>query len=228
MTTVNLSDTPPATVGHPVAERANTLTHGLGTLLSIAGAVVLLSVATAEGGFWRILGCGIFAGSMVAVYTASTLSHGITTPRLRRRLRILDQGFIYLLIAGTYTPFALAYQRTPGWWAFLGLVWAIALIGFCSKVLFTHRIEAVAIWSYVLLGWLPLLAAPSLMNSVPSVALWWMLLGGLCYMLGTVFLVYDHKHLHFHAVWHLFVIAGSTWHFFAILCFVASVPHSGG
>jgi hemolysin III len=136
--------------------------------------------------------------------------------------RALDQGFIYFLIAATYTPFSLAYLRTTEWWLLLGAVWGVALYGFVSKVFFAHRVEAVSIWPYVLLGWLPIISVPALIHLVDDAAFWWMLVGGLCYTVGTVFLVCDQKVRHFHAIWHLLVIAGSACHFLAILLFVAS------
>jgi hemolysin III len=117
-------------------------------------------------------------------------------------------------------PFAVAYLRTSGWFLFFGLMWTVALCGFVSKLLFSHRVEAVAIWSYVLLGWMPVATVPSLVEMVPAAALWWMLIGGLCYTCGTLFLVYDNRHPLFHAIWHLFVMAGSTCHFMTIFFFV--------
>jgi hemolysin III len=108
-----------------------------------------------------------------------------------------------------------------GWWfLFFGVMWTVALCGFVSKTLFSHRVDTVAIWIYVLLGWMPLPTIPSLIEAVPAVALWWMLVGGLLYTCGTLFLVYDDRHPLFHGVWHMFVIAGSTCHFLTIFFFV--------
>ena len=131
---------------------------------------------------------------------------------------------IYLLIVGTYTPFALEYLRFGWWWLFLLLMWTAALVGFLSKLLFLHRIDAVTIWSYVSLGWLPIIPAWIYLDLVPWGALAWILIGGLCYTAGTVFLVLDHRRFHFHAIWHLFVIAGSVCHFYAVFLFVACAP----
>jgi hemolysin III len=206
-----------------VEELANTLTHGIGVVLSVAGAVVLIDRACSAGDAWRIAGCGIFAAALVAVYAASTLSHAAQPP-WRRMFRILDQGLIYLLIVGTFTPLALEYLRSGWWWLLLALMWTIALGGFISKVFFTHRIDAVTIWSYVLLGWIPILPAARYVDLVPAAALWWVLIGGLCYTAGTVFLVLDYRRFHFHAIWHLFVMAGSLCHFSAIFLFVACRP----
>ena len=194
------------------------------TSLSIAGAIVLIARAHSQGDDYRVAGCTIFAMTLMAVYAASTLSHTPLRPRLRHLFRSLDQGSIYLLIAGTCMPFALTYLRTGWWFLFFGLMWTVALCGFVSKILFSHRVEAVAIWCYVLLGWMPVATARSLMEVVPAAALWWMLIGGLCYTCGTLFLVHDNRHPLFHAVWHVFVMAGSTCHFMAIFFFVADLP----
>lgn len=202
-------------------ESANTVTHGLGFLLSLLGSIALLMSVAQTGDPWRVVGCVIYAFSLMAVYAMSTLSHVCVAPRLRQWFRMLDQGFIYLLIVGTYTPFSLAYLRTGPWLAFLGAMWLVAVIGFLSKILLAHRVDSVSIWIYVILGWMPVFSAFPLAERMPTTGLWWMLIGGLCYTIGTLFLIFDRHVRHFHALWHLFVIAGSTCHFFAILFFVA-------
>jgi len=205
-------------------EIANSVTHGIGLVLSLAGSLVLLSRLQSQPDVWRWLGCGVFAAALVAVYAASTLSHAVARPTWRRRFRILDQSCIYLLIVATYTPFALEYLRFGWWWFFLMLMWTAALIGFLSKLLFMHRIDKATTWSYLLLGWLPIIPAWAYLNLVPLGALAWILAGGLCYTAGTVFLVLDHRPFHFHAIWHLFVIAGSACHYCGIFHFVACAP----
>jgi hemolysin III len=207
-----------------VEEIANSVTHGIGLILSLAGSWILLSRVLPQPDMWRLLGCGVFAAALVAVYAASTLSHAVTRPAWRRAFRILDQGCIYLLIVGTYTPFALEYLRFGWWWFFLLLMWTAALGGFLSKLLLLHRIDAVTIWSYLLLGWLPIIPAWVYPDLVPWGALMGILVGGLCYTAGTVFLIFDHRRLHFHAIWHLFVLAGSACHFCAVFLFVAGAP----
>ena len=233
---MSLTDCSPAELdqGQPLAldplgrssaeELVHTLTHGFGLLLSVVGAVVLLLRVLTEGDVWRVAGCGIFAAALIAVYAASTLSHAVARPRLKRVFRILDQAFIYLLIVGTYTPLALEYLRDGWLWLFLALMWVVALIGFVSKTLFSHRIDAVTIWTYVLLGWLPICLARTYVGIVPAAAMWWVLAGGLCYTFGTVFLVLDHRRLHFHAIWHVLVMAGSICHYCAVFLFVACAP----
>jgi hemolysin III len=205
-------------------EAVNSLTHGVGLILSLVGGGILLARVMSQPHTWRLIGCCVFATALVTVYAASTLSHAVPRPAWRRAFRILDQGCIYLLIVGTYTPFALEYLRFGWWWLFLLLMWTAALIGFLSKLLFLHRIDAVTIWSYVLLGWLPIIPAWVYLGLVPWGALTWIFVGGLCYTAGTVFLVLDHRRFHFHAIWHLFVIAGSVCHFSAVFLFVACAP----
>jgi hemolysin III len=151
----------------------------------------------------------------------STLSHTARSPRWKSLFRRLDQGFIYLLIVATFTPFSLAYLRSGVGWALLAAMWAVALVGFAAKVFFAHRVEAVSVVSYVVLGWMPVLAAPAMIHVIPLGAFLWCLGGGLCYTLGTLFLINDERVRHFHAVWHVCVIAGSVCHFLGILMFVA-------
>lgn len=205
-------------------EIANTVTHGLGFLLSVAGATALMLSVVRVGDGWRVAGCGIYAFSLVAVYAMSTLSHFWADDKQRSLFRKLDQGFIYFLIVGTYTPFSMAFLRTLPWWLFLAILWTLAMVGFFSKVLLAHRVNRVSIWMYVLLGWMPIFATPCLLDPVGSQGMWWMLIGGLCYTSGTVFLIFDNHVRHFHALWHLAVIAGSISHFFVILICVA-VPN---
>jgi len=206
-------------------ELVNALTHALGFVLAVVGGLVMVVNVMAHGDPWRIAGCGVFVASLVAVYAASTLSHSSTSVRWKAFFRRLDQGFIYLLIVGTYTPFGLAYWRTPAGWLLLGALWTVAVLGFFSKIFLGHRVHSVSMWSYITLGWLPVLAVPSMVHSVPLVIGGWMLVGGLCYTAGTFFLVFDTRVRHFHAVWHLLVIAGSAFHFLGIFSAVASAAN---
>jgi len=201
-------------------ERVNAITHGVGFVLAVIGALVMAYLMFKRGDVWIEAGCAIYLASLVCVYAMSTLSHGDWPARQKSMFRRLDQAFIYLLIAGTYTPFSLAYLRSGWWWALLGMIWLVAIVGFVSKLLFAHRVEAVSLISYVMLGWMPILAAPALMTTLPFGAFAWMLIGGACYTVGTLFLRYDERVRHFHAAWHLCVIAGSTCHFLGILFFV--------
>ena len=203
-------------------ELANSITHGIGLVLSLLGAVVMTTVYGSNDP-WRIAGCSVYLTSLIAVYAMSTLSHSIQEPRRRSFYRALDQGSIYLLIAATYTPFSMAYLHTAPWWILLGLVWLVALWGFASKVLCGHRLESVSMWPCLILGAMPLVAIPTLVGMLSVAALWWMMLGVACYIVGLVFWLNDRRVRHFHAVWHILVIAGSLSHFMGILLFVVRV-----
>jgi hemolysin III len=208
-----------STMLSPAEELANRITHGIGLVLSLVGVAVMATVL-GNGDGWRVAGCSVYLASLIGVYAMSTLSHTFEAPRLRMFFRALDQGTIYLLIAATYTPFSMAYLHTVPWWIVLGLVWTIALWGFFSKVLFAYRVEEVSMWPCIILGVIPFVCVPSLIGVVSLAALWWMLLGVAFYTLGLVFWVNDRRVRHFHAVWHILVMAGSTCHFVGILMFV--------
>ncbi|HVU87804.1 MAG TPA: hemolysin III family protein [Pirellulales bacterium] len=213
----NTFDAGTATLPRLEDEIANSITHGIGLALSLVGAAALVIAAARTADTREFVGCLIYGLSLVAVYAASTLSHVFWQPRLRRVFRMLDQGCIYLLIAGTFTPLALRYLRDGWWWVLLATMWTIAVVGFCSKVFLAHRVEAVSTAAYVVMGWLPVLAAKPMIAVTPGRCLWMMFAGGLCYTVGTLFLTFDRKALYLHAVWHIFVIAGSAVHYFAIL-----------
>jgi hemolysin III len=202
-------------------ELLNTATHGLGLMLAVIGALVVTASAWHYGNVWHVIGCAVYAVSLIAVYAASTLSHSCSSVRWKDFFRRLDQGFIYLLIVGTYTPFGLAYWRTTAGWLMLAALWSVAIVGFVSKVVLAHRVHTISMWSYIVLGWLPILSVPIISQYVPLTIGGWMLIGGLCYTIGTLFLFYDARIRHFHAVWHMMVIAGSAFHFLGILESVA-------
>lgn len=197
-------------------EAANTATHLIGLLLSLAGAAAIVA-AREHTDVGTAIACGVYATTLVIVYTVSTLSHAVQKPRAKHLLRVWDQGTIYLLIAGTYTPFVWAYTSSYFRWIVLAAIWAVALIGLCSKVCVEHRVIEFSALSYVLFGWVPALA---LINSVPLIAAAWMAAGGISYTLGTLFLGLDHKHRYLHATWHIFVIAASACHYYAIYVFI--------
>ncbi len=202
-------------------ETANSITHGTGFALSLVASAVLLQKASQSPDHWVLVGCGIYALTMVAVYAASTLSHAVHSPGPRRLFRILDQACIYLLIAGSYTPFGLTYLRGGWMWLLFAAMWGVAFLGFLSKTWLRHRVDASSPWTYVMLGWMPITAAWPIMESVPSGALWWMLFGGVLYTVGTLFLKFDSYMRYFHSVWHVLVIAASAAHFWAIYHYVA-------
>ncbi len=203
-------------------EAANTITHGLGLLLSLVGSVVMIIWAVQGGDRWRVVGCSIYVAMLVAVYAMSTLSHACSEPKQKRFYEMLDQAFIYLLIVGTYTPFVLTYLRAAPWWGLLAVLWSIAFFGFFSKLLRLKTLDKTSVWLHLVLGWAPIISVPALIGRLPTAGLWWMLVGGLCYSIGTIFLVFDRHVRHFHALWHLLVIAGSASHYFVILFAVAA------
>ncbi len=200
-------------------EFANTLTHGAGVVLSGAGAVALLSVCS----HWAVmLACGLYALTLLATYAASSLSHGVRRPDWKHVLIVWDQGVIFLLIIGTYTPFLVAYLPTPWTVPVLALLWGAALLGFASKVVVQHRVDhTFSPLPYVALGWLP---AMILAPFVPVECMVWMAVGGVLYTVGVIFLVLDRHVRYFHAAWHVCVLGGSACHYFAILAFVV-LPH---
>jgi hemolysin III len=201
-------------------ELVNAFTHGLGFLISVAGSVVMMSAVLGAGRSSLAIGCGMYLISLMAVYAASTLSHSPTSFRAKLLFRQLDQAFIYLLIAGTYTPYALAYLHGWHWNALMIAMWTVAFSGFVAKVFFAHQVHAVPVSSYIVLGWMPIVSLPSLFLAAPSGAFEAIIAGGLFYMLGTYFLLRDDKVRHFHAIWHLCVMAGSACHFLGIYVFV--------
>jgi hemolysin III len=202
-------------------EFVNAITHAFGLMLALTGALVMAWTVLATGDVRSIVGCAVYLASLIVVYAMSTLSHSARTPQWKAFFRQLDQGSIFLLIAATYTPFSLIYLRTGLWWALLAVMWAIAIVGFVSKVFFAHRVDAASVAPYVVLGWLPGISAPQLIHFVPMSIFWWMLTGGICYTIGTLFLIHDTRVRHFHAVWHVCVIAGSACHFCGILFAIA-------
>lgn len=208
----------------PADERANTATHFFGFVMSLAvGAFFVSATRGFEPGLRY--SCLVFCICLAAVYLLSTLSHAVQDPQLRNRLRAWDQGAIYLLIVGTYSPFI--WQGTQGSaraWLLLA-VWIVALFGFYSKVVATHRVNAVSTVTYLALGWLP---AIPLIPSTPWLCFVWMLMGGLCYSLGVVFLKRSFHIRYAHAMWHVMVILGSACHCYAIwLLISASSPGYG-
>lgn len=199
------------------AELANCITHALGLVLSLIAAPILLLAAARQADVWQFIACVVYAATMIAVYAASTCSHWFCRPRLRHFFRMVDQGCIYLFIVGTFTPIAATFLRGGSWWLLLAAMWTIAIGGFVSKIWLVHRIDCASVLVPVLLGWMPVVGGPALIEVVPAGVIRWMLAGGVCYTVGTLFLMYDHRHTYMHSVWHLLVIAGSACHFFAIL-----------
>jgi hemolysin III len=215
---------PPPPAYSPGEEIAHGVTHGLGTGLAVAGLAVLIVVARRSGDPWCLAGDTVFGVTLVLLYLASTLYHSISSPRAKPVLRALDHSAIYLLIAGTYTPFTLVNLRGPAGFALLALVWGLAFAGILWKILDTGRFPAFSILLYLGMGWSILLALRPLVRSVAPGGIALLVAGGLAYTGGVAFYLWRRLPYH-HAVWHLFVLAGSILHYCAVLFYVQ--PRAG-
>src|SRR5574341_544484 len=200
-------------------EIANSLTHGFGIVLSIAGLAVLTAFASAFGTVWHVVSCSIYGATQIMLYTASTLYHSIPLPRAKAVFRLLDHSAIFLLIAGTYTPFTLVNLRGPWGWSLFGVIWALALIGIGMQSLLIRQKALVTAIPYVGMGWAALIGLKPLLASVAPGGVVLLIGGGLAYTVGSVFYVWRRMPYH-HAIWHVFVMAGSAFHFFAVLFYV--------
>ena len=199
---------------HPHEERWNALSHGLGALLALVGASVLVTVVALRGDGGRLAAAIVFGVALVLLYTASTLYHAIPHPPAKARLKVFDHCAIYGLIAGSYTPFALVGLRDHGGAWLLAAVWTLALAGVVFKWFFTGRFKLVSTLLYLAMGWLALVVARPMVAVLPLSTLLWLLAGGLAYTAGTVF--YLSKRPFAHAAWHGFVLAGSACHYIAV------------
>ncbi|HEY3103382.1 MAG TPA: hemolysin III family protein [Pyrinomonadaceae bacterium] len=207
--------------GQTVSEEiANSVSHGVGLALAITATPVLIIAAARAGTVWNIVGVSVFAASMILLYLASTLYHAIPHDRAKRIFRVLDHGAIFLLIAGTYTPFTLGVMRGPWGWTIFGLVWSMAVFGLTMKAIFGAHHRWLTIPLYLVMGWLAVIAAPHILFRMPLPALIWLLAGGFAYTAG-VLCFKAHKVRYSHFAWHLFVIAGTVCHFFAVLWYSA-------
>lgn len=206
-------------------EIANSVTHGAGLLAAIAAIPLLLLASTGPRDVWQIVGVAIFGAALVLLYLASTLYHALPASRAKRALRVLDHSAIYILIAGTYTPFTLGVLRGAWGWALLVAIWALALFGIAAKCTLGFRFPRLSTLLYLGMGWLVVIAIRPLIAAVSPAGLAWLVAGGLCYTGGVFFYATDGKFRYGHSLWHLFVVAGSTCHFFAVLRH--SAPTSG-
>jgi len=204
-------------------ELLNTLTHGLGIAASLVGGAGLITMTALYGDGWQLIGSIVFSASLVLLYSASTLYHAAKKTVLKKRLRIFDHVSIFILIAGTYTPFMLVGLRGGWGWSLIGIVWGLAIVGVVAKLFLTGRYNKTSTAIYLAMGWLAIIAIGPLMKVLPPSTLLWMMAGGLFYTVGTVFYV-SRRIPYAHAIWHLFVLAGSTCHFIA--AFAHLVPLS--
>lgn len=202
-------------------EIASALTHGLGAAAALAGGAVLITLAALYGDGWQLSAAIVFGITLLLLYVASTLYHAIQHPVTKGRLKIFDHCAIYLLIAGTYTPFTLIGLRdTVGWWLF-GTIWALAFFGVIFKLFYTGRFQLISTIVYIAMGWLIVVAAKPAMKALDPWTFGWLLGGGVAYTLGTFF-YHRPKMPYSHAVWHMFVIAGSVCHYIAVMAQVVS------
>jgi len=199
----------------PVDELANFVTHGAGLLLSIAGAALMVQLALIHPDPWLSVACVVYCASLVSLYAASTLSHAFYSPARRRFYRTLDQACIFLLISGSFTPFAAMFLRHGIWPLLLPIMWGLALTG-AFLVFRWGYLSATAQKLYVAMGWLPAISLPVIISHASLETVLWVVSGGVLYTAGTLFLWNDHVMKYFHAVWHLFVIAGSAAQYMAI------------
>lgn len=197
-------------------ERIHTLSHGVGLILSIAGLVWMLQVSIGTADPWRIVASSIYGASLIALFLSSTLYHGLHTSGRRDWFKLLDHCVIYFLIAGTYTPFLLVQMRTTKGWLLFGAIWSLAVAGIVTKLWFRHRFPLWSLGSYLLMGWLVVIAAPQLADSLGSSGIAWLVAGGVGYTVGALF--YAAKQIPFtHVIWHFFVLGAAICHFLAVV-----------
>lgn len=202
---------------YPLGEEiANAITHGVWSLLSIAGLVVLIVSAATRGDAWHVVSFTIFGASAVVLFTMSTIYHAVAAPRAKKVLRVIDHSSIYLLIAGTYTPFALTALRPTIGWAVFGVIWGAAVLGIALKPFLTGKMKFMSTVAYVLMGWIIVFAWKPLAAATGERVLGYLVAGGVAYTVGAAFYLLKRR-CWTHPVWHLFVGAGATLHFFAVL-----------
>lgn len=204
------------------SETANQWTHAVGWALSMIGGALLIQAVVDCGDAWRAGGCLVYAAALVGVYAASTLSHAVTDELWRNRFRMLDQVCIFLLVVGTYTAYAMTHARDGWLGSLLALMWVIALSGIVARI--RSGDESVSFTWYVALGWIPILALGRILDTTGLAGTSLAIGGGLAYTVGTWFLVNDHRHPHYHAVWHCFTILGSLMHYVYVYEYVATLP----
>lgn len=200
-------------------EIANGVIHGIGVVLAVAALGVLWAFASLRGTAWHVVGCSVFGATLILLYTASTLYHSVPSPRAKSVLRVIDHCAIFLLIAGTYTPFTLVNLRGPWGWSLLGVIWGLALAGILLRATVSHARKRSFLALYLAMGWAVVVAIEPLIESVAPGGIALLVAGGLAYTAGVVFYRWRSLPYH-HAIWHAFVLAGSVLHFFAVLLYV--------
>lgn len=197
-------------------EIANSVSHGIGAVASAVGLGFLIWLSLEYGDAWHLVSTTIYGVSLILLYSASTLYHAIPHPRAKRIFQLIDHSMIFVLIAGTYTPFALVSLRGPWGWSLFAVVWGIAIIGILLEIIQKERIKWLSLSLYLGLGWMAVVVIKPMLEMVPTLGLLFLLAGGLSYSLGVVFYVRKQMTYH-HAIWHVFVMAGSALHYCAIL-----------
>jgi hemolysin III len=202
-------------------ERFNSVTHLVGTVLSVAGLATLVTMAALERDPYKIVSFAVYGAMLLVLYTISTLYHWVRNPRLKAILQKCDHSAIYLLIAGSYTPFTLVTLRGPWGWSLFGVSWGLAALGIVQELTLGRRTRSVSMVIYVLMGWLALVAIRPLVTALPPAGTAWLLAGGLIYSAGIYFFINDERIRHGHGIWHLFVLAGSLCQFVSVARYVA-------
>lgn len=215
-------DSCPISGQSPIEEFANAIIHGLGFFLSIGGLILLTTLAGIYGTVWHIVGCTVYGVTLVLLFGASTLYHSAHSLRLKPYFQIADHACIFLLIAGTYTPF-LFVSLTGGWrWGLFGVEWGLAFIGIVLKLFYVNRFNFFSTMVYLGMGWLIVLAIDPLMESLPPDGLLLLTAGGVIYSLGTIFYLFERIFL-FHAIWHLFVLSAAICHYLAVVLYILPI-----
>ncbi|WP_198675622.1 PAQR family membrane homeostasis protein TrhA [Aliidiomarina sanyensis] len=197
-------------------EIAHSVSHGIGAVLGIVGLVVMVALSVQYGDIWMVVSTSIYGASVILLYTASTLYHAITNAKAKRVFQLMDHALIFILIAGTYTPFLLVNLRGPWGWTLFIIIWTIAILGVLLETMKKERVRWLSLTLYLSLGWMALVAMKPMLEMVPMTGLLWLLAGGLLYSLGVVFYVRKQMIFH-HAIWHVFVLAASIAHFLAVI-----------
>ena len=200
-------------------ERFNAWTHLVGAVMSVVGATVLIVMASLVGDPWKIVSAAVFGASLILLYSASTLYHSLRG-RAKNILRKLDHLSIYLLIAGTYTPFCLVTLRGPWGWSLFGVVWALAVAGMLQEIKPRSEARIMSLVIYAIMGWVVVVAIKPLLAHIETAGFVWLVTGGLLYTIGIIFYAFESRFRHWHGIWHLFVIGGSLAHYVAIAFYV--------
>lgn len=196
-------------------EILNSITHGIGALLSIAALIVLIIIAGRHGDIWHLVSFSIYGSTLILLYLSSTLYHSFTSPRVKNLFARFDHISIFLLIAGTYTPILLTSIRGIWGWSLFGVIWGLAIVGAVIRAIYLHRFRKLMVAVYLLMGWMFVLAGKQIYLHLPSISLKFLIWGGIAYSVGVLFYMWR-KLPYSHGIWHLFVLTGSMLHFFAI------------